>query len=155
MLRDAGCRNFFVAHWAEVAAVAEHVPAAAVRCCGPLTGADAARFTKAVGVKPVINSLHQARLWRDAGGGLCDLMVDTGINRLGLPLAETGDEAIARLDPARRCCSRIFASADEDVPLNELQRSRWDEAAGILRHRRGRALPTARASCSARPITAS
>lgn len=133
-LRDAGCRDFFVAHWSEAPAVIGHVPAAALSVLhGPLTAADAA-YAKAVGVKPVINSLAQARLWLDAGGGTCDLMVDTGMNRLGLPRAEIGDEAIARLDVD--VLLSHLASAEEDVPLNELQRTRWDEARRQVAHRR-------------------
>jgi alanine racemase len=134
VLRDAGCRDFFVAHWSEVAAVAEHVPAAAISVLhGPLTDADVA-YARAVGVRPVINSLPQARRWLAAGGGPCDLMVDTGINRLGLPMAEIGDEAIGRLDID--VLMSHLASADEDRPLNELQRTRWEEAKQALAHRR-------------------
>lgn len=133
-LREAGCRNFFVAHWSEVAEVAEHVPATAISVLhGPLTAADAG-YAKAVGARPVINSLPQARLWLEAGGGRCDLMIDTGINRLGLPLAEIGDEAITRLDID--VLMSHLAAADEDVPLNELQRLRWEDARRHVTHRR-------------------
>ena len=63
VLWEAGCRDFFVAHWAEVAPLAALVPAAAISVLhGPLTGADAA-YARAAGVRPVINSLRQARLW--------------------------------------------------------------------------------------------
>lgn len=134
VLRDAGCRTFFVAHWSEVAGVAEHVPTAAISVLhGPLTASDAA-YGLAVGAKPVINSLYQARLWLEAGGGVCDIMIDTGINRLGLPLAEIGDETIARLDVD--VLMSHLAAADEDVPLNELQRTRWEDAKRHVAHRR-------------------
>jgi alanine racemase len=134
-LREAGCRDFFVAHWSEVSAVAEHVPASCISVLhGPLTPADVA-FAKTVGVKPVINSLAQARRWLAASGGACDLMIDTGINRLGLPLAEIGDEAIARLEVD--VLMSHLASADEDVPLNEQQRTRWETARRHVAHRRG------------------
>ena len=46
----------------------------------------------------MLNSLAQVARWQASGGGLCDLMVDTGINRLGLPLADLGDEAVSRLE---------------------------------------------------------
>jgi alanine racemase len=133
-LHAAGCRDFFIAHWHELAAVVRHVPASAISVLhGPLNAADAA-YARALGAKPVINSLRQARLWIEAGGGPCDLMVDTGINRLGLPLAEIGDEAIAALDVD--VLLSHLASADEDVPLNELQRQRWEEARRAIGHRR-------------------
>src|SRR5690606_40269079 len=63
-------------------------------CALPILRAEDAAFARAVGVRPVINSLRQARVWIDAGGGPCDLMVDTGINRLGLPPGEIGDPLI-------------------------------------------------------------
>jgi alanine racemase len=82
----------------------------------------------------VINSVRQARRWLDSGGGRCDLMVDTGINRLGLPMADMGDEAIARLDID--VLMSHLASADEDVPFNALQQNRWGEARAAVRHAR-------------------
>ena len=134
VLRDAGCRDFFVAHSSEVATVLEHVPATALSVLhGPLDAADAA-YAKEVGVKPVINSTRQARHWLEAGGGVCDLMVDTGMNRLGLPIAELGDEAIARLEID--VLMSHLASADEDVPQNEAQRGRWEEVKRSLGHAR-------------------
>ena len=133
-LRDAGCADFFVAHWGEVAAVAAQIDPAQISVLhGPLTGADCA-YALATGVKPVINSLLQARLWQAAGGGRCDLMVDTGINRLGLPLAELGDEAIAALEVD--VLMSHLASADEQSPLNALQLRRWEQARRQLNHRR-------------------
>ncbi|MCL4674425.1 MAG: alanine racemase, partial [Sphingomonadaceae bacterium] len=97
VLREAGADRFFVAHWSEVPAVLRHVPPQQVSVLhGPVTAEDAA-YARATGVRPVINSLYQARLWSDGGGGGCDLMVDTGINRLGIATSETGDPAITAL----------------------------------------------------------
>ena len=97
VLRDAGARDFFVAHWSEAPAVLGHVdPACLAVLHGPLRAEDA-QFARATGVRPVINSLLQAKLWVEAGGGPCDLMVDTGINRLGLPPAQIGDPLVAAL----------------------------------------------------------
>ena len=100
---------------------------------GVLCDADVA-YARAIGARPVINSLAQARRWLAAGGGPCDLMIDTGINRLGLPMADIGDEAIGRLEID--VLMSHLASADEDVALNELQRGRWQEARGMVPHRR-------------------
>lgn len=134
VLREAGCRDFLVAHWGELADIAGLTEPAGISVLhGPLTPADAA-YGKAMAVKPVINSLGQARFWLDAGGGPCDLMIDTGINRLGLPLADIGDEAIARLDVD--VLMSHLASAEEDVPLNDRQRLRWMAARTAIRHRR-------------------
>ncbi len=134
VLLRAGCRDFFVAHWSEVADVLPAADPAMVSVLhGPLTDADAA-FAREVGVKPVINSLAQARRWIAAGGGRCDLMVDTGMNRLGLAMDELGDETLAGLD-IDVLVSHLVAS-EEDTALNEVQRRRWDEARVKIPHRR-------------------
>ena len=95
-------RSAFEAHWCEVEDIAGFVDPAGISVLhGPLTSADCAYAIQA-GVKPVLNSLRQARLWREAGGGVCDLMLDTGINRLGLPLGDIGDEVLAALEEIGR-----------------------------------------------------
>jgi len=128
VLRDAGCTQFFVAHWAEVPAVVRHVPGAQVAVLhGPVTAAEAA-FARQIGVVPVINSVQQAALWQASGGGPCHLMVDTGINRLGVPLALLGDPGVAGLE-IDLLLSHL-ASADEDSPLNPLQLARLREVRG-------------------------
>jgi alanine racemase len=134
ILRDAGCRDFFVAHWSEVAVIYGLTPPESISVLhGPITAQDAV-FAQQAGVKPVINSLRQAHHWLDQGGGRCDLMVDTGINRLGLPMAELGDETIARLDID--VLMSHLASADEDVPLNALQLQRWRAMRAAVPHSR-------------------
>ena len=133
-LRNAGCSDFFVAHWIEVPAVAALIPAESIAVLhGPLTATDAA-FARATGVRPVINSLAQARLWLESGGGPCDLMVDTGINRLGVSMGELGDDTIARLDV--EVLHSHLACADEVSPMNTLQLDRWHEARRHVRCRR-------------------
>lgn len=133
-LWQAGCRDFFVAHWSEAAPVAGRVPSSHVAVLhGPLTASDAA-YARALRVRPVINSLAQARLWLEGGGGSCHLMVDTGINRLGLPLSELGDPLIASLDID--ILMSHLASADEDAPLNAVQLGRWEEVRRQIRHGR-------------------
>ncbi len=134
VLRDAGCTDFFVAHWAEAADLLDLVPPGTLAVLhGPLQ-ADDVRFAKATGVKPVLNSLEQIARWLEAGGGLCDLMIDTGINRLGLPIADLGNSLLARLEVD--VLMSHLASAEEDSPQNTLQRARWEAARAQLRHRR-------------------
>jgi alanine racemase len=98
-----------------------------------MSPADAA-YGRAVGLRPVINTVRQARIWLDAGGGPCDLMVDTAMNRLGLPMSEIGDDAVKRLEID--VLMSHLASAEEEVSLNELQRQRWEEAKTALSFRR-------------------
>ncbi len=133
-LRSAGCRDFFVTYASEAEAILGSAPASEIALLhGPLTPAVAV-WAKETGVRPVINSVTQARYWLDAGGGVCDLMVDTGINRLGLSMAETGDPAITALDID--VLHSHLASADEASALNAMQLSRWQDARRIVRHRR-------------------
>ena len=69
LLREAGCRDFFVAHWLEAAALVDLLdPRELAVLHGPLTDADG-RFARESGVRPVINSLEQARRWLAQGGG--------------------------------------------------------------------------------------
>ncbi len=134
VLRDAGCANFFVAHFGELADIAGLVDPSCISVLhGPLNAQDVA-YVRAIGAKPVINSPLQARLWLESGGGDCDLMVDTGMNRLGLPIDQLGDEAIRALDVD--ILISHLASAEEDIAFNEVQRRRWDEARTQIAHRR-------------------
>ena len=134
VLREAGVRDFFVAHWSEVPAVLRHLEPGRVSVLhGPLRGEDA-QFARATGVRPVINSLHQARVWTESGGGPCDLMVDTGINRLGLPVADLGDPLVAGLE-IDTLMSHL-ASADEDSPRSERQLAMFEDVARQVPARR-------------------
>ena len=118
-LRDCGARDFFVAHWSEVAGVARHVPAAQIAVLHGANTHEEAAYARTTGARPVVNSLHQARLWVETGGGPCHMMVDTGIHRLGIAPAEIADETVSRLDI--EVLMSHFASADEDAEVNREQ----------------------------------
>ncbi|MFM5916591.1 MAG: alanine racemase [Novosphingobium sp.] len=134
LLRDAGCAAFYVAHWAEAAELLDLVPAGMLAVLhGPIDADDAA-FALQSGVRPVINSLDQVRLWLEAGGGPCDLMIDTGINRIGIGMKDLSDPLVSRLDV--EVLHSHLASADEASPLNEVQQRRWMEARAQVSHRR-------------------
>ncbi len=134
VLMAAGAEAFFVAHWSEAPRLLRDVPPAWISVLhGPLQPEDV-RFARETGVRPVINNLRQAALWRDSGGGPCDLMVDTGINRLGLSMHEIGDPLVAELE-VETLMSHL-ASADEDVAQNEVQQKRFEEAALHISARR-------------------
>ena len=132
-LVEAGARDFFVAHWSEVAPLLAHVPPEQVAVLhGPVSAQDA-QYARAVGVRPVINSLHQARLWSAAGGGACHLMVDTGINRLGLAPSELDDPRLATLDV--QVLMSHLSSAEEDTPANARQLAAFRAAQARVPHR--------------------
>ena len=131
-LRDAGARHFFAAHWSEVAAALNHVPAQSIAVLhGPMTREDAS-FARETGAVPVINSLEQAQRWVDSGGGRCHLMVDTGINRLGIAPSQVGDAAIQSLSVD--VLMSHLASADEDSDRNAQQLAAFRSAAQHIEH---------------------
>lgn len=132
-LLGAGARDFFVAHWSEVAAVLEHAAPGQISVLHGVSTAAEAAYARALGVRPVINSLRQAALWQASGGGPCDLMVDTGINRLGIVPSESGDPIVAELD-VHTLMSHL-ASADEDDALNTRQLARFCQIKAQVRHR--------------------
>ena len=82
-LAGAGCRTFFVSTAAEAAELLPLADGLSLRVLHGVTEADSA-FVRDAGLIPVLNTAAQVALWRAAGGGRCDLMVDTGMNRLGI-----------------------------------------------------------------------
>jgi alanine racemase len=96
---------------------------------GPVTDADCA-FARETGVRPVLNSLAQVARWQASGSGRCNLMIDTGINRLGLSMSEIGDSTLAGLEVD--ILMSHLASADEDKPQNAVQLARFREACAAI-----------------------
>jgi len=133
-LRDAGCETFFVAHWSEVEAVARHVPASAIAVLHGVISAAEIAYAKASGAVPVINSLDQARAWREDGGGRCHLMLDTGINRLGITVEDLASDDIQALDID--VLMSHLACADEDSAMNAGQLASFNEATKRVSHTR-------------------
>ncbi|KWV92977.1 alanine racemase [Erythrobacter sp. YT30] len=133
-LRDAGCEAFFVAHCSEVEAVAKHVPAQQIAVLHGVINAGEIAYAQGIGAAPVINSLDQASAWSAAGGGMCHLMVDTGINRLGVAPAEIGNSAVQALE-IDTLLSHL-ACADEDSDKNAQQLAAFEEVRNTVPHAR-------------------
>jgi alanine racemase len=130
-LAVAGCRDFFVATWAEAQALAPLGLSVSVLHGVRAEDMPAARAGFA---RPVLNTPTQIARWRDAGGGACDVMVDTGMNRLGI---SADDIAAGLLDGLTiDTLMSHLACADEDSPMNEAQRTRFAALAGATTARR-------------------
>nr|WP_067790337.1 alanine racemase [Paraurantiacibacter namhicola] len=128
VLHGEGCRHFFVAHWGEAAGVMAHVPAEQVYVLHGPTSAAEADYARQAGTMPVINSVPQAKLWAGAGGGPCALMLDSGMNRLGIAAADVSDPVIASLDV--RVFMSHLASADENGTQSADQREIYERTLG-------------------------
>ena len=133
-LRDAGCETFFVAHWSEVAGVLRHVRGTQIAVLHGVRNDAECAYARAVGAVPVICSVEQARLWTSTGGGMCHLMADTGINRLGIAASDANLAEIRTLDVD--ILLSHLASADEDSPMNARQLAAFSAVRGTIAHRR-------------------
>jgi alanine racemase len=133
-LAEAGCRDFFVATWAEaerLGALPEGVALSILH--GPRV--EEMPFALSHPGRPVLNTADQVRRWREAGGGACDVMVDTGMNRLGLSPAEATSGLLDGL--TIDTLMSHLACADEPAhPLNARQRTDFAGLAATIGARR-------------------
>ena len=132
-LRDAGCRDFFVAHWAEAAAIANLVPPEHIAVLHGID-ADDIGCARAIGAIPVLNSPRQIAMWKAAGGGRAHVMLDSGINRLGIGPEQFSKDMFRGLDID--VLMSHLASADEDVPQNEQQLALFQKLSSQIVSRR-------------------
>ena len=130
-LARAGCRDFFVANWAEALALAPLGLTVSV-----LHGlrAEDLPAAKAGFARPVLSTPEQIARWRGSGGGLCDVMVDTGMNRLGVSVQAVRDGLLDGL--AIETLISHLACADEDVGMNARQRAAFASLTGRTAARR-------------------
>ena len=131
-LAEAGCRDFFVATWAEAETLMpwdEGLALSVLHGVGP----DDLPAALSSPARPVLNSLEQVARWTGTNRP-CDVMIDTGINRLGLA---PGDSVDGRLESLRiETLMSHLACADEDVPANEGQRQAFVELSAGIHARR-------------------
>jgi len=131
-LAEAGCRDFFVATWDEARRLGP-LPAGARLSVLHGVGADGMVDALASTARPVLNSLEQVARWKAAAGERpCDVMVDTGMNRLGL----RGDEVGALDGLVVDTLMSHLACADEDHALNAAQLGRFRAVAQSVQAKR-------------------
>ena len=127
-LYEAGCRDFYVSNWAETAELGE-VPVGASLAVLHGVGPDDVEAALGSIARPVLNSSEQVGRWKEiAPGRPCDVMIDTGINRLGLRPDESGCLDGLTIDTLMS----HLACADEDHELNATQLERFREAAAAV-----------------------
>ncbi len=128
-LMAEGANSFFVAR------VGEGVALRAALGAGPdihvLDGCPdgAAPALKAANLIPVLNTPEQVSAWRDAGGGPAALMIDTGLNRLGMSATEA--RSLAGQD-FTLVMSHLACADTPAHPMNRLQLRRFVQAAALF-----------------------
>jgi alanine racemase len=120
-LVEAGCRDFFVSTWAEaeqLGKLPESVSIVVLHGVGP----DDAEAALRLSVRPCLISAEQVVRWKEiAPGRACDVMIDTGMNRLGLRPTEIDVLDGLAIDTLHS----HLACADEDSAMNGMQLERF------------------------------
>jgi alanine racemase len=131
-LLEAGCRDFFVSTWAEAEALGnlpQDVGLVVLHGVGP----DDLEAALRLPARPCLNTAEQVARWKEAAPGrACDVMIDTGINRLGLRPTEIDALEGLKIDTLHS----HLACADEDHPLNAMQLERFRAVASVVRAQR-------------------
>jgi alanine racemase len=118
-LAAAGCRQFYVAHWSEVPALLP-LPAGVILSVLHGVTADQMEAALALPAQPVLVSAAQVALWRQTGRA-CEVMIDSGMNRLGLDPGSAAAE-LAGMEVAA-LHSHLACADNRAHPLNEAQRA--------------------------------
>jgi alanine racemase len=127
-LAQAGCRTFFVAHLSEALRARAAAPEAAIYVLNGLLPGTAARCFEA-DLRPVLGSQEEIDEWaafcRERRTRLpVALHVDTGMNRLGLPMAEglalQGDVRLDAFGPVL-LMSHLASAEEPGNPINRRQ----------------------------------
>ena len=131
-LHQVGCRDFFVSTWDELADLGE-VPS---DChVAVLHGVSENQLGTALesSARPVLNTAEQIGRWKQhAPGRACDVMVDTGMNRLGIRM----DELHVLDGLAIETLHSHLACADEDSGMNAAQLERFSAVTAAVPARR-------------------
>ena len=112
-LAKAGCRDFFVATWDEAVALGDLPEGCALSVLHGVREEDMA-VALASAARPVLNTPAQVARWRETRRP-CDIMIDTGMNRLGL--SPSGDVSGLKIETLMS----HLACADEDSAMNARQ----------------------------------
>ena len=120
-LAVAGCRDFFVSTWAEAEALGVLADDANLVVLHGV-GRDDVEAALRLPARPCLNSLEQIARWKEiAPGRPCDVMIDTGMNRLGVRPTELDafDGLVIHTLHSHLAC------ADDDSSLNDMQLERF------------------------------
>jgi alanine racemase len=131
-LHQAGCRDFFVSTWAEADALGP-LPVGTNVVVLHGIGPNDVEAALSLAARPCLNTVEHIARWRDiAPERPCDVMIDTGINRLGLRPAEIGLLDGLAIDTLHS----HLACADEDSAMNAMQLERFRAVVSAVPARR-------------------
>jgi len=127
-LIEAGCRDFFVSTWAEAERLG-NLPEGVSLVVLHGVGLDDAEAALRLSARPCLNSANQVARWKEiAPDRACDVMIDTGINRLGLRPTEIGLLDGLMIDTLHS----HLACADEDSAMNGMQLERFRAVESVV-----------------------
>jgi alanine racemase len=127
-LYAVGCRDFFVSTWAEAEELGPVPDESSLIVLHGVAPDDVDAALSPNG-RPCLNSVEQVARWRGiAPGRECDVMIDTGMNRLGVRPDEIAQLAVL---PIHTLHSHL-ACADEDHELNATQLQRFRDVAAAV-----------------------
>jgi alanine racemase len=118
-LADAGCRDFFVATWGEAEALGPLPEGGTLSVLHGVRDEDMVVALAGI-ARPVLNSAAMVARWKAAGGRICDVMIDTGMNRLGLTPEEARSGLLAGLE-IDTLHSHLACADEPGHPMNEAQ----------------------------------
>jgi len=120
-LHEVGCRTFFVSTYAELEELGD-IPENASVVVLHGAGVDDAQAAMRLPARPCLSTVEQVARWKEiAPGRPCDVMIDTGMNRLGLRPTEIGILDGLSIDTLHS----HLACADEDSAMNGMQLERF------------------------------
>ncbi len=129
-LAEAGCRDFYVATWAEYEALGAIPKGLSVSVLHGVRQEDMASALPS-SARPVLNTAAMVARWRSAGGGRCDVMVDTGMNRLGLSPEEARSGLLDGLQ-IDTLMSHLACADEPGHALNEQQLFVFQVLKGVI-----------------------
>ncbi|MGD9811845.1 MAG: alanine racemase [Sphingobium sp.] len=130
-LVTAGCRDFFVATWEEAKQIEGRLREGIALSVFHGVRREDMDIALASPARPVLNSAEQIARWKAAAGGPCDVMIDTGMNRLGLSLDGLDMTLFEGLEIDTLMSHLV--SAEDDHQLNDIQLTLFLEAKRQIR----------------------
>lgn len=135
LLAAAGCCDFFVATWGEADALGVVPGGAALSVLHGVREEDMAPAL-ASRARPVLNTPAMVARWKAAAPDRpCDVMIDTGMNRLGLSVEEACSGLLDGL-VIDTLMSHLACADEPGSAMNAQQRDRFVAVAGQVKARR-------------------